>query len=90
MEPMAEVKSRIKLLLADVVGDASQAERVQDDANLIQDVGLDSIQMINFILMIEDEFGFEVDFVDFNCSRFERFDLFCEFVSDSMRAQLKS
>ncbi len=39
-------------------------ETLTDDLSLIHDVGLDSLQMINFFLKLEDEFDLEVDFDD--------------------------
>lgn len=34
--------------------------------NIIQDVGLDSLQMINFVLAIEDTFDLEIDYDTFD------------------------
>ena len=33
-----------------------------DKTNLVEDVGLDSLQTINLVLQLEDEFGIEIDF----------------------------
>jgi acyl carrier protein len=35
---------------------------ISDNADLMNDVGLDSLQMINFLLQLVDEFDIELDF----------------------------
>ena len=37
-----------------------------DKTNLVEDVGLDSLQTINLVLQLEDEFGIEIDFDEFD------------------------
>lgn len=57
-----ELLAGLKDVLAGVLGDASLAERLSDDVDVVDEVGLDSLQMISFLLAIEDRFDVEVDF----------------------------
>jgi acyl carrier protein len=57
-----EQLERIKTLLADVLGDPALAATIDDDTSIVGDLGLDSIQMINFLLRLEDEFDIELEF----------------------------
>ena len=81
---------KLKELLAEVVGDDTLSGKIHDGSDIINEIGLDSIQMINFILMIEDEFGIEIDFENFDYANFERFDSLCRFVGDILECQAVS
>src|SRR4051812_36573908 len=52
---------RLRALLGDIVG-PERAAGIDDDTDLVDDVLLDSIQMIAFLLRVEDELDVEVDF----------------------------
>ncbi len=90
MSNNGDVKAKIKELLAEVTGDTALSGNLTDSSDLINEIGLDSIQMINFILMVEDEFGIEIDFENFDYTNFERFDSFCQFVSETVKYQTVS
>lgn len=53
---------RIKKVISKVMDDPRLEDTLTDDADMIYDVGLDSLQMIDFMLRIEDEFEIELDF----------------------------
>lgn len=55
------MKETIKNILAELKEDPSLLN-ISDDADLINEVGLDSLQMINFLLQLEDTFDIELDF----------------------------
>lgn len=48
--------------------------------NLVDDVGLDSMELINLILEIEEKFDIEIDFDDFEYDCLECFDKFADFI----------
>jgi len=50
------------------------------ESDIINDVGLDSLQMINFILAIEDEFDLEIDFETFNYEHLSAIQTFVAFL----------
>ena len=53
---------RIKKVIGEVTEDPASIKNLSDDADMINDVGLDSLQMIDFMLRVEEEFGIELDF----------------------------
>jgi acyl carrier protein len=61
-----QIKTRIARLLVEVTENEELVSNLTDSSNLIEEVGLDSIQLINFILTLEDEFGVELDFESFD------------------------
>jgi acyl carrier protein len=72
--------SRVKLLLARSIGDESWAERIGDDADIINDLGLDSVQLIGFFLQVEDEFDLELDFDRLEINGLYSLRSFCDFL----------
>ena len=72
--------SRVKLLLARSMGDESWAERIDDDADIINEIGLDSVQLIGFFLLVEDEFDLELDFDRLEMDGLYSVRSFCEFL----------
>lgn len=55
------MKEKIKNILAQVK-ESIDISDISDNADLMNDIGLDSLQMINFLLQLEDEFDIELDF----------------------------
>lgn len=55
---------------------------IERETNIIRDLGLDSLQMIEFLLTVEDELQVELDFETMDMEFLESVDSFCLFVSD--------
>lgn len=55
---------KIKNILVIVKEDESLLGSLTLESDLINEVGLDSLQMINFILLVEEAFGVEIDYED--------------------------
>lgn len=53
---------KLKNLMEEVTENNGITEGMTLESNLITDVALDSLQFINLILALEDEYGFEIDF----------------------------
>ncbi|WNV85496.1 acyl carrier protein [Umezawaea sp. Da 62-37] len=58
----ADVEERIKAVLAGVLANGIDPAGMAHDADLVEEYGLDSLQMISFLLGIEDEFDVELDY----------------------------
>ncbi len=60
--------------MKELISEITENERVIDDldleANLITDIGLDSLQFINMLLALEDEYDLDIDFEDFDMEEF--------------------
>ena len=52
----------LKMLLARALRDTDRAPEVSDDDDIVNGLGLDSLQMIRFLLDVEAHFGVELDF----------------------------
>ena len=75
------MKTKLKEMLCEVKEDHSLLEKINDSTNILTDIGLDSLQTIKFILMIEDEFKVEIDFDDFDFVHMTSINTLCDYLS---------
>jgi acyl carrier protein len=52
----------VKELLADALRDAGGAREIHDEDDIVHGLGLDSLQMIHFLLGVETRFSVALDF----------------------------
>lgn len=57
---------RIKKIISEIKEDPSLIQSLTATSDILNDVGLDSLQMITFMMRLEEEFGLELDFDNFN------------------------
>ncbi|MGB3402978.1 MAG: CmcI family methyltransferase [Microcoleaceae cyanobacterium] len=72
---------QVKTLLEEVKGVPGLAQTLQDSSNIIEDVQLDSLEMINFMLKIEQDLKIEIDFEQLDFDYFQSIAKFTEFLS---------
>jgi acyl carrier protein len=53
-----EMEARLKKIVADQLG--VEEEKVVDDAKFIDDLGADSLDLVEMIMALEEEFGIEI------------------------------
>lgn len=76
----ASVSGRTRAVLGEVLGNPELAATITDDTDIIHDLGLDSIQAINFLLALEDAFDVELEFEELTYDQLRKFSGVCEFV----------
>ena len=84
------VQERIKQLLVNVTENPEIESTINGKTDIINDIGLDSIQMINLVLMLEDEFGIQIDFESFDFTNFYSVDLLDGYISKIMGCSVAS
>ena len=59
----------IKLILEKIKGVPGLVAHLADSVDIIEDIGLDSLQMMEFMLEVESQLNLEIDFekLDFSC-----------------------
>jgi len=72
---------KIISILAELKEDEGLIEKLNGDSSIVDDVGLDSLQMINFMLRIEEEFEIEIDFDNFDFSYLSSIQSFVAYIS---------
>lgn len=81
------MEGKIKLILAQVIDNPEISDQINNDTNIISDIGLDSLTMISFIVKVEEELNIYIDFDRFNyehltsIKKFSRFLETCERVA---------
>lgn len=78
------MEQKIISILSEIKEDKSLIHKVGSDTKIIDDIGLDSLEMINFVLRIEEEFNVEIDFEVFDFSNMETISSICKFIEKSL------
>jgi acyl carrier protein len=61
MASTEEIRSKIHQIVLNIAEDMDiEEEKVKDDANLVSDLGLDSMAMLEILAGIEKEFGVKI------------------------------
>lgn len=71
----------IKKVIAKVTDDPVLVSTLSEDSDIINEVGLDSLQMIDFMLQIEEELDIELDFDKIDISHLHSLKSFAAFLS---------
>lgn len=80
------MQSKIIELIAKVKEDDGLTRSLHGSSHLVDDVGLDSLQLINLILLVEEEFAVEVDFDSFQVHHLSSLDRFTDYVTQLPKA----
>ena len=56
---MENISDKIKKVIADHLG--SDVTKIADDASFVEDLGADSLDTIELVMALEEEFGFEIN-----------------------------
>jgi acyl carrier protein len=76
------VQDKIVRLIAQVNQGPSMDSRISESSHLVDNVGLDSLQLINLVLPVERKFSIEIDFDSFNIEHLSSLDRFVGYPAD--------
>lgn len=76
------MEKKVKEIIGEIKDKSYLAQTLSNETDIINDVGLDSLQMINFILRIEEEFDLEFDYDNFSYDHLSSIKTFCQFISE--------
>lgn len=84
----AEIRERlINLLRSAEFIDENDVSRLHDDTSLVNEIGLTSLQLLEFIAGIERAFGFRANSDRLRIDTFDRFDRVIDFVHGALVSQ---
>jgi acyl carrier protein len=72
------VVQEVKLILEKIKGIPGLAAQLSDSADIIEDIGLDSLQMMEFMLEVESQLNLEIDFEKLDFSYLKSIEKFSE------------
>jgi acyl carrier protein len=75
---------RLIRILAEMQTDPDLAEQIGPSTDIINEIGLDSLQMINLALRVEDEFQITLDFETFDLDTLLSVESFWRFIESMM------
>jgi acyl carrier protein len=78
---------QIKSILEEVRGVPGLSQNLSDSASLIDDVGLDSLEMLTFMLKIEEQLRVRIDFEQMDFSYLQSIRALSEFLSRMERLE---
>jgi acyl carrier protein len=78
------VLEEVKRLLARALRDTGDAPAISDDADIVADLGLDSLQMISFLLDVEAQLGIALDFENLDIATLGSVRQFARYVAGLM------
>ncbi|WP_433697163.1 acyl carrier protein [Nocardiopsis sp. CA-288880] len=79
---MNDDEARISAVLADVLSNGLTADGIDPESDLVEEHGLDSLQMISFLLGIEDAFDIELDYENLELDDLRSVRQFTAFVAE--------
>jgi acyl carrier protein len=75
------MRDRLLQLIGEINGLPVQTKQAHNKAHLVNDLKIDSLNLVSLILMVEGEFGIEIDFDTFSADHLETVDNFVAFVA---------
>jgi acyl carrier protein len=76
-----DIDVQIRSALATVLDNGMTADEISADADIITDYGIDSLQMISFLLSIEDTFDLVLDYDNLELDNLRSVREFTDFVA---------
>ena len=70
MPTPAEIETRLRSMIVDRLFLAVAPEDIAPDAALVEEYGVDSVNLLELVVGLEEEFGLQLDGGDFNARHF--------------------
>lgn len=77
-----EMEEKIKQMIVERCFLTIPPEDIAEDAPLIEEVGLDSVQVLEVVVGLEDEFGVQIEDADFDIENFATVEAIADYVRD--------
>ncbi|MBQ6299972.1 MAG: acyl carrier protein [Bacteroidales bacterium] len=71
-----EIKDKVRTFLIDEM--EIEPGKIADDARLKEDMGIDSLEVVDIVVLVDQEFGFKMKPEDFK--DLKTFEQFCNFI----------
>lgn len=88
MEDKTAFRIKISKILGEILGHTISQSQLTDDTDLIDDLGLNSLDFLQFILKIENEFDIEIDIEKLEIRYFKKLIQLEEFINETKNEQI--
>jgi len=75
------MKEKLINIICEVKEDTSLTKKIENSTDLLNEIDIDSLQLINIILKIEDELDIQINFEEFDMDNLKSVDSICEYVN---------
>jgi acyl carrier protein len=75
------MKAKLITILSEVLKNPSLKTSLNDNSNLLDDVGMDSLSLIDLVLRIEEEFHIHIDYNTLVYNDLKSISKFCDFLA---------
>lgn len=75
-----EIKDKVTAFLVDEL--EIDESKIQDEARLKEDMGIDSLEVVDVVVLVEEEFGFKMKPEDFKT--LQTLNQFCRFIQEHL------
>lgn len=75
-----EIKEKVTTFLVEEL--EIDESKIQDQARLKEDLGIDSLEVVDVVVLVEEEFGFKMKPEDFK--QIQTLDQFCQFIQEKL------
>jgi len=75
-----EIQEKVNAFLVDEL--EIDESKIEDDARLKEDLGIDSLEVVDVIVLVEQEFGFKMNREDFK--DLKTYGDFCQFIANRL------
>ncbi|WP_186375448.1 acyl carrier protein [Paenibacillus xylanexedens] len=82
-----DVKKELGEVLSNGLASTQIQEELHDDTSLLRDIGLDSVQLIELVVAIEQRFGVAVFDDDLSPDLFDKYDRLCNYILNKVNAR---
>jgi acyl carrier protein len=76
------MEQQIIAIISEIKDDTGLVGSLNEHSNIMEEGGLDSLQLINFILKVEERYGIEIDFDQFDFDLLGSVADFCRYISE--------
>ncbi len=83
------ITSKLKMIISEIKEDETLVSSINHNDDLINEVGLDSLEMIDFMLQIEEAFSVQLDFDKIDFSDLKSIKSLAEFLSGQYKSNGK-
>lgn len=84
------MEEKIKMILEEVIDNPEVSSMINNETNIISDIGIDSLKMISFIVKVEEELNVYIDFEKFSYDHLTSIDKFAKFLDQCEKVNLNS
>ncbi|EFM12354.1 D-alanyl carrier protein [Paenibacillus curdlanolyticus YK9] len=74
------MKEKMIQMISEIKNEPALLDTLTGSSSILHDSGMESLQIVHFILQVEDAFDCEINFDEFDMDNLGTIDTFCEYI----------